>query len=387
MSYENLNKRLMFLGGDKLGRINRQKLKSLRSALTNDYNSRKILTPKGEIWQGLINTNNLKPDYDKKYLSIEFDAGLESGDVFRVLDNPQLEDETTRWMIYLPDLVETAYLRTEIIRCRYTIDIDGETYWVYFQGPTATDIDWQQRQSVDSTMPNWDGEVYIKNTQATKDYFHRFDKIKIAGKTWEVQVVDFISVPGIIELQLQESYHNELEELPEIIQQESSSDSAEDIPQPIIGKTLVKRNEVVGYSIIKDFYSPKDDVWGIEGNDRVTIDGIKSDGRICQVSIGSRATGSFTLYYGNHSMEVEIEEAYSEIIGNKEIMPYSIQEYEVNKIAGHFYVDSPLVSIIEDKSGYCKLQVLTGKKGEFILYYREDGSNEQHELPIKIKSL
>ena len=31
--------------------------------------------------------NNLKSDYDKKYVSVEFDAGLEAGDVFKCLDD------------------------------------------------------------------------------------------------------------------------------------------------------------------------------------------------------------------------------------------------------------------------------------------------------------
>ena len=64
----------------------------------------------------------LKPDYDKKYLSVEFDSGLEAGDVFEVLD------DGTHWMVYLPKLTETAYLRSEIIRCRYTLEIDGTSY-------------------------------------------------------------------------------------------------------------------------------------------------------------------------------------------------------------------------------------------------------------------
>ena len=69
-----------------------------------------------------MNTNNLKPDYDKKSLSVEFAAGLEAGDVFEILD------DGTHWMVYLPILTETAYLRSEIIRCRYTLEVEDELY-------------------------------------------------------------------------------------------------------------------------------------------------------------------------------------------------------------------------------------------------------------------
>jgi hypothetical protein len=31
-------------------------------------------------------------------------------------------------MILLPDLVETAYLKAQIIRCRYQLEINGQKY-------------------------------------------------------------------------------------------------------------------------------------------------------------------------------------------------------------------------------------------------------------------
>ena len=65
MSFKTLAARLTYQGGDALGRINKQKLNSLRYALKNDYNSCLIKTPKRAAWPALINTNNLKPDYDK----------------------------------------------------------------------------------------------------------------------------------------------------------------------------------------------------------------------------------------------------------------------------------------------------------------------------------
>ena len=46
MSVKTLAARLTYDGGDQLGRINRQKLRSLQAALKNDYQSRIIKTPK-----------------------------------------------------------------------------------------------------------------------------------------------------------------------------------------------------------------------------------------------------------------------------------------------------------------------------------------------------
>ena len=87
MSIKTLAARLEHQGGDCLGRINQQKLRSLQAALKNDYNSRLIKTPLHAAWPALINEDNLKPDYDRKILSVEYAAELEAGDVFECLDD------------------------------------------------------------------------------------------------------------------------------------------------------------------------------------------------------------------------------------------------------------------------------------------------------------
>jgi hypothetical protein len=87
MSLETLRARIEYAGGDTLGRIKQQKLRSFYAALENDYNSRPILTPIGEEFQALINDNNTKPDYDKRFVSVDFEAGLSPGDVFECTDD------------------------------------------------------------------------------------------------------------------------------------------------------------------------------------------------------------------------------------------------------------------------------------------------------------
>lgn len=132
MSFSTLAARLQYNGGNQLERIKKNKLRSFKSALKNSYNTRMIKTLLGSAFPCLINSDDLKSDYDKKIISVEFDSRLEAGDTFECLD------DGTHWMIYLPYLTETAYLRSQIIRCRYTLDIDGVNYWIYFQGPTET---------------------------------------------------------------------------------------------------------------------------------------------------------------------------------------------------------------------------------------------------------
>lgn len=124
MSLQTLSSRIQYAGGNSLQRINKTKLLSLKAALKNDYQSRMIKIDDGAVFRCLINNNQsgLKSDYDKKYISIPFDSGLDAGDTFECLD------DNTHWMIYLPILTETAYLRSEIIRCRYTLNIANKDY-------------------------------------------------------------------------------------------------------------------------------------------------------------------------------------------------------------------------------------------------------------------
>ena len=122
MSLKTLKTRIDYMGGNSLNRIKRQKLNSFHAALKEDYNSRPILTSLGEEYQALINDDNTKSDYDKRYISIDFAASLNPGDVFQCLD------DNTHWMVYLQDLVEIAYFKSEIIRCRYQVTIDDTDY-------------------------------------------------------------------------------------------------------------------------------------------------------------------------------------------------------------------------------------------------------------------
>lgn len=86
-------------------------------------------------------------------------------------------------MVYLQDLVEVAYLKAEIIRCRYQLTVNDTDYWIYFQGPTETEIRWNLKNDINWNELNLSGTVYIKKDDNTKDYFNRFTKLKIDGHT------------------------------------------------------------------------------------------------------------------------------------------------------------------------------------------------------------
>lgn len=374
MSIKTLAARMEYLGGNQIGRINQQKLRSLRWALKNSYNSRMIKTPLHAAWPCLINTNNLKADYDKEYISVEFDSGLEAGDTFECLD------DGTHWMVYLPVITETAYLQSEIIRCRYTLEVNEKKYWIYFQGPTETDLRWFQKNQINVNELNLSGTIYIKNDENTKKYFKRFTRVKLDGHEWEVQVTDSITVPGIIELEVQEYYDNTIEELPKIRQ----NSEVEIDPKPtIIGETLVKPDTIVGYMIDAEYYSP-DNEWSVTDNPRVRIESIKDNGRICEVRIYAGTVKPFTLQYGDQLLKVNIDWEKPIIQGPQVVYPYDTHTYWLKNKKGEFSINSNLAKIIEFNEDSCKVEIVTGKKGKFVLdCLLEDGTTTSLEIDIK----
>lgn len=368
--------RLQYNGGSQLERIKLNKLRSLRFALKNDYNSRPIRVPNCSCWRALINTDSggVKSDYDKKFVSVEWDSGLVPGDTFECLD------DGTHWMVYLQQLTETAYLRSEIIRCRHTIEIDDITYWIYFQGPTETDLRWFQKNGINANELNLSGTVYIKKDSHTEKFFKRFTHIKLDGHTWEVQVTDRITVPGIIELEVQEYYDNSIAELPEVV--------AEGCHE-IQGRETVQQQDEVGY-MIRDSYAAEDGVWQIKGNSRVKILDSYSDARMCKVKIYDGAIGSFKVIYsspkGAYGMDVQIAPRSRAISGPQEVYPYDVVEYSTDS-TGKFHVETGIVEIVDQTGSACTLEVKTAKKGSFTLYFTENDTQEVSELSVKIGSL
>lgn len=278
MSLETLKTRVNYLGGNSLNRIKKQKLKSFHAALKEDYNSRLILTPLGEQFQVLINDDNTKPDYDKRYVSVDFAAKLNPGDVFECLD------DNTHWMVYLQDLVEIAYFKSEIIRCRYQLTINDTNYWVYFQGPTETAIRWNLKNNINWNDLNLSGTIYIKKDEQTQEYFDRFTKIKIDGHTWQVKVIDTLTVPGIIELELGEYFDSITEDLIEA----KTVDTIDTINE-INGPRQVYPYEKYIYNI--------EDLTGVFSIDNDNVEIINQENGQCEIEIITSKKGKFNLTY------------------------------------------------------------------------------------------
>lgn len=377
MSMRTMSARMAYLGGNQLDRIDKQKLRTLKSVLKNSYNSRLIRVPNGSVWDALITTSSggLKSQRDRKELSVEFDSGLKPGETFELLE------DCTHWMVYLPILTETAYLRAEILRCNHQLEVNGQKYWIYLNGPVETDLRWFLKNNINANELNLSGTIYIKKDENTKEFFKRFTRIKIDGHVWEVQVTDSLTVPGIIELEIQEYYDNIIEELPEI--KKATPDEEDAI---ITGMTTVKQNTSVGYSIGDTYYDPNTE-WKVDGNDRVKIAGIYKDGRVCEVKIEDGAVGTFLLEYGTQRITVTIDWEESAIQGPTTVYPYDVHKYWMkNQEKVEFSIDDTNKANITDAGDdWCEVEITCGKKGGFTISATGDGVDES--LDVQIKSL
>lgn len=378
MSIQTLGARLQWLGGDNMGRINQSKYMSFQAALKNDYNKRMIKF-NNQSWPCLINSmsGGLKADYDKKYISVDFKSGLKAGETFELLDSG------THWMVYLPVITETAYLRSEIIRCDYTLNVNGQEYWIFFRGPVETDLRWFIKNSININELNLSGRIYIKNDENTRDFFHRFTHIKLAGHTWEVQVTDSITVPGILELEIQEYYDNSIAELPSILKDETTPINV------ISGATTVKQDTIIGYAISNEAYDPKIH-WEVKNNPRVKIFEEYENGRMCKVKVYAGAVKTFDICYGDFFQTVIVEWQKPLIQGPQEVYPYDIHTYWIKNLpegekATFSIDDESMAKIVDSNNDSCKVEIISGKKGKFVIH--AEYGNVETDLPVKIKSL
>ena len=235
---------------DPLTRLREDKLRSLKSALYNSYQSAVIVFLKdtrkdgeGYHFRCLINHDKLKVDYEDKILSIPFkevpvqfegnremtlkekmlDTGTQ-GIFTDELGNPVVDQQTgeiitqhrvkpgdtfkwvsgnegympdSYWIIYLQYSEQTAYFRGQIRKADDEIEIipvgqDGEEgqpllYRGWTTGPNEDQAIWNVKKGVVWNDLYYSKILYITKDENTSAYFRRFDRVIINGQSWEIQ--------------------------------------------------------------------------------------------------------------------------------------------------------------------------------------------------------
>lgn len=207
---ENMKNRLRWHGGNQEQRMIKDKYRTLQRTLKYSYQGCDVKKLDEDVqWRALINPDKEKTDYDDKILAIDYNAGFKSGDIFEWINTG------TKWLVYLPHLTEDAYFRSEIRRCKWTIrwvdeNKNGQETWCYIRGPVETKVDYIQKQGISVDNPNWSLEIYMPDNAATRAHFKRYTRFLFNNMAWEIQVVDSISIEGVLQLVALE-YFNDID--------------------------------------------------------------------------------------------------------------------------------------------------------------------------------
>lgn len=247
-------------------RMIRDKRRSLDKALKYSYQAATIEKADDSLTQqkirALINPNKLKMDYDDKVLSVPFEWGFKSGDVFK------WEGTNTYWLIYLQDLTELAYFRGDIRRCRYILKIpteDGiQEVYAATRGPVETKINFIQKHQISVDTPNHSLNILLPKTPDTVAYFKRYSKFFLTPSSdnitdveqekicFRVEATDWISTPGILEITAVEYYYNDQEDDFELgvcgaLIEKQNNPNKETVECQIIGETFIKPQQIYTY--------------------------------------------------------------------------------------------------------------------------------------------
>lgn len=88
--------------------------------------------------------------------------------------------------------------------------INGTPYYAYLRRPSYQSL-WHTKGLNSWSEMGYEVVLYITADDVTRDYFHRFKKVDINGRLWEVQMVDDITSDTMLIVYLRETYINEFE--------------------------------------------------------------------------------------------------------------------------------------------------------------------------------
>lgn len=256
-SLDNMKLRIDYNGGpSQQDRMNEDKLRSLKRAMLYSYQAATAVLEDGREFRCLINPDKVKTEYRDKIISIPFEdvclnqprvgkttegyqtIGMKVGDTF------EWKEDGTYWLVYLRYEEERAYFRGEIRNCDYEIEINGRKYRGYMRGPDTDETLWRTKHKISWVDVDYNALLYITNNEETRAFFHRFQKLTIHDKPWEVQIVDSISNDGLLMVALKETFSNELEDAVRNKKQESD-EQIEQTPDDPIFEDPAEEPEVI----------------------------------------------------------------------------------------------------------------------------------------------
>lgn len=262
--------------------------------------------------RALINPDKVKQDYDDKIISIGFEHNFQPGDVFEWVNT------NTYWLIYLQDKTELAYFRGEIRRCRYTIyfqDEEGNQHMTYaaIRGPVETKINFIQKSGISVDRPNFSLNLLLPGNKYNLDYFNRYAKFYLLEDDkkicWRVEAIDWISTPGILQVNAVEYYANEFQDDIDngiagglIIKEENPNN---DVTETYIeGESFIKPKGIYTYT----YRGLNPSTWEIDP--KYPIEYKVKDERTIELCWKAGYSGQFDIVCGNLKKTVVVESLF-----------------------------------------------------------------------------
>ena len=187
---------------DKLDYRNKQ---LFNRALQESFNAEEVVL-NNEDWRALILEDKLTLELDQKWIGMPLESNLKPGDVIHVKRND------VRWIMVQTDLSERSFCRCVGKRCVIEItwrdeDDNVHSSWAALRGPTETSIKTEARKHILFDQGNEKVALWLPDTPETKS-LRRYKHIMVKGETWEIASVDYLTTPGILELNLVEAQDN-----------------------------------------------------------------------------------------------------------------------------------------------------------------------------------
>ena len=299
-------------GNRQQERMIKDKRRSLDHAVWYSYQGAEIVkTDAGDQKpvRALINPNKLKQDYDDKIISVGFEYNVTPGTVFEWLGTK------TFWLVYLQDLTELAYFKGDIRRCSYEIaweDENGKKHKTYaaVRGPVETKINFIQKHGISVDTPNHSLHILMPKSDAAVQYFTRYNKFYLQGDStcWRVEASDWISTPGILEINAVEYYANETEDNVDkgIVGGLIVEPVDPNIPETrITGETFIKVKRT--YEFI--YEGSEGAIWSVDPKYPVILTIDSNDARRVWVQWDSSYSGQFDLHYGTYATKTIVVES------------------------------------------------------------------------------
>ena len=295
--------RLNHQGGNlQQNRMIKDKRRSLDRALVYSYQGadvRKIDSTSDDYVRALINPNKLKQDYDDKIISVGYEHHFECGDIF------EWKGTETYWLIYLQDLTELAYFKGDIRKCSHQINWEDEngkhSTYAAIRGPVETKINYIQKHGISVDTPNYSLNILLPKTADTLSYFQRYNKFYLADDElkvcWRIEAIDWLSMPGVLEINAVEYYTNEFEDNLEdgtvgSLKTEPINPNNSFIEDTIVGETFIKPKREYEYEYIGNLVGK----WSVKENYPIEL---IQDGKKVKLRWLNTYSGQFDLIYAD----------------------------------------------------------------------------------------